>query len=133
MARVNILMSLEGADELKRKLRKLEPQFLDAMKQELPREGESLRSAAQSLAPVAGGELRSSAVVATKVSKTRVAVLVGYTDEKAAAVHEGIHWGRFHPGTKGYKWLERALNTFAAGFTNRIAGVLRGVVSRGGK
>jgi len=130
MARIDVFMKLEGAKELKRALRKQEKLFFAEMAQALPEEGQTLMSSANAAAPTKSGALKASAQVSSVVQEKRgrVRVAAAYVDEKAAAVHEGIHWGAKVEGTKGFKWYERALNGFEAGFVERIAARLRRLV-----
>lgn len=124
---MNVLMKLEGGEQLRRALKRVEKDFIRELGDALPAEGQTLMSAANALAPVATGELVNSSSVTSVVqeSKGRVRVAAAYLDEKAPAVHEGIHGGAHVPGTRGFKWYERALNAFEGGFTERIAAKLR--------
>ena len=132
---IDIVAKVEGAAQLRRALRAKSKEFLDAMADELPKEGQSLMSAANALAPRASGALIASSGVTSVVqpAKGRVRVTAGYADEKAPAVHEGVHWGVHVEGTRGFKWFERAFNSFEGGFTERIVARLRRIVSGGGE
>jgi hypothetical protein len=130
---IDVLMAMEGGAELRRALKKHEAEFLREMAEALPNEAQQLMAAANSLAPRASGALASSASVSSVVQEKRgrVRAVAAYTDEKAAAVHEGVHWGERIEGTRGFKWLERALNAFEGGFAQRIAERLKRLVGGG--
>jgi hypothetical protein len=128
------LFKIEGLDQLKRQLKKMKRQMFEEMKTALAEEAARLHGAAETQTPAASGELlmslqRSSAVSPTKGSVQHV---VAYTDEKAAAVHEGIHWGHKVEGTAGFKWFERTFNAFHPAAAQRIVGRLKSLVARGG-
>lgn len=125
---MNVLLGVEGGEQLVAKLRAKEREFLDSMAEQLPAEGEQLRSEANALAPVASGQLVSSSVVESEVKPSHVRTGIGYTDPKAPAVHEGIHWGHKIKAEHRRKWLERALHAFAGGFAERVAARLRALV-----
>lgn len=131
---IDVILKMQGGRELLRKLRKLEPQFAEEMRRTLPAEGERLMDQANALAPVGSGELKASAAVGFEHEADgqghRTQVFAAYWDDKAAAVHEGIHWERKVEGTKGFKWYERAFNAFERGFVERVATQLRRIVSR---
>jgi hypothetical protein len=129
-ARVNVLMKVEGGDALRRALQKKAAEVAREMELALPQEGEALRRQGDATVPRATGELAASSSVTSAVLKrgTRVKVAVAYLDEKAAAVHEGVHFGRKVKGTRGFKWLERAMQRFEAGFVERIVARLRRLV-----
>lgn len=131
MARGNIVMKLEGGEQLRKALRAKEREFLAEMSAALPEEGQKLMSAAAAAAPRDSGELAGSAAVSSALTKkgTRVRVAAAFLDEKAAAVHEGVHWGHHIEGTRGFKWYERIFNAFEGGFVERIAAKLRRLVS----
>lgn len=130
MAGIDVLMKLEGGPALMRALRRQEKAFLAELGDALPAEAEALMQSANAAAPQAGGTLVGSSVVSSVVQegKGRVRAVAAYTDEKAPAVHEGIHWGAKVEGTKGFKWFERALNSFETGFVARIGARLRRIV-----
>lgn len=128
--RVNVLMSVEGGDALRKALQKKSAEVAREMAIALPQEGAALMAHADALAPRASGELVASSSVTSAVTRkgAKVAVAAAYLDEKAAAVHEGVHWGRKIQGTRGFKWFERALNAFTPGFIERIVARLRKLV-----
>jgi hypothetical protein len=127
---VNILMKVEGGEELRRRLLKFQKQMIDAMERELPAEGRKLEAASNALAPRASGELKASSSVTDHVNakRTKVRVAVAYLLERAAAVHEGVHWGQKVKGTRGFKWMERATNAWKPEAVSRIVEALRRVV-----
>lgn len=124
----NVLLQVKGVEELIRKLRWHKRAFIGELAQALPEEAKRLEAAAQQGVPRASGRLASSVAVVSEVQSNAVHVAVGYTDPKAAAVHEGIHWRRRVKDVHGFKWLERALNAFEQGFAERIAARLRRLV-----
>lgn len=131
MASVDVISQVEGADELRRNLRKFEKRFLEEMEQVLPREVETLMTQARHEAPARSGELRASASITSdmKPKRGRFRVVGAYLDEKAAAVHEGIHWGKkVEGGTKGMKWFERVANAWAPESAKRVVARLRALV-----
>jgi hypothetical protein len=130
---LNVLMKVEGGDELRKALKKHEAAFLAEMAEALPVEAQALMAAANATAPRASGTLIASSSVSSVVQekKGRVRAAAAYTDEKAAAVHEGLHWGVHIEGTRGFKWFERALNGFEGGFVDRIVSRLRRLVGGG--
>lgn len=132
MARTDFFMRVEGGEALRRALRRKSADFLKEMAEALPAEGQALMGSADALAPRKSGTLAGSSSVTTVVQekKGRVRVAAAYLDEKAAAVHEGLHWNRRVEGTRGFKWFERALHAFEGGFLDRIAARLRKVVGR---
>lgn len=133
MASIDVLMKLEGGPALMRALRRQEKAFLAEFGAALPAEAEALMQSANAAAPQASGTLVSSAVVTSVIqkSKGRVRAVAAYTDEKAAAVHEGIHWMQQVVGTKGFKWFERSLHAFEADFVARIGARLRRIAGGG--
>jgi hypothetical protein len=131
MARgINVLMTVEGGDALKAALKKHQERFLAEMAEALPQEGQVLMTEANSSAPRASGALASSSSVTSVVqqSQGRVRVAAAYLDEKAAAVHEGVHWGQHIEGTKGFKWFEKAFHAFELGAMQRIVSRLKRLV-----
>lgn len=126
--RVN--MSVEGGDALRKALTKKSAEVAREMELALPQEGAALMAQANALAPRATGELVASSSVTSAVTRkgAKVAVAAAYLDEKAAAVHEGVHWGKKIQGTRGFKWFERSLQGFQAGFIERIVARLRRLV-----
>jgi len=128
--RVNVLMSVEGGEALRKTLTKKSAEVAREMELALPQEGAALMAQANALAPRATGELVGSSSVTSAVTRkgAKVAVAAAYLDEKAAAVHEGVHWGKKIQGTRGFKWFERALQGFQAGFIERIVARLRRLV-----
>lgn len=130
---MNVLMKLHGGEQLRKALKKIEKEFLAELAVALPEEGNSLMAAANATAPRGTGTLAASSSVTTVVqeAKGRVRVAAAYLDEKAAAVHEGIHWGQKVEGTAGFKWFERALNSFEGGFVERIGARLKRLVGGG--
>lgn len=131
MGRGNIVMKVEGGEQLRKALQAKEREFLEEMAATLPEEGQKLMSAAAAAAPRASGELAGSAsVTMAKTRKgSRIRVAAAFLDEKAAAVHEGVHWGHHIEGTRGFKWYERVFHSFEGGFVERIAAKLRRLVS----
>jgi hypothetical protein len=122
-------MKVKGDAELRKKLRGLQGAFLEEMATAIPAEAGRLLEAANATVPRQSGELAGSAVVSSERSKNRIAAAVAYTDDKAPAVHEGIHWGvRFGEKEPGFKWFEKAMRTFSVGFAERIAERLRKLV-----
>ncbi len=123
---------VKGGDELRRALKARMGLFMAAMDKILPEEAQLLRQAADAKAPALSGELRSSSEVSSEKTRTQgTRAAVAYLDEKAAAVHEGIHYGHHLKGTKGFKWLENATNEFQTGFVQRVAAKLRAVIGGG--
>ena len=128
--KVNVFMSVEGGDVLRRALQKKAAEVAREMELALPQEGAALMAQANALAPRASGELVASSSVTSAVTGkgSKVRVAVAYTDEKAAAVHEGLHHNRKVEGTRGFKWFERAMNAFTPGFIERVVARLRRLV-----
>lgn len=122
---MNVLFTVEGGEELVKRLKKVEAQFMAELAAAFPDSGEALRGQANSQAPRASGRLLSSSFVASEAKRHRVQTVVGYTDPKAPAVHEGIHWGHKISEKHRRKWLENALNAFAPSFAEHIAARLR--------
>lgn len=131
---IDVIMKMEGGDELRKALKKRPLEFLAEMDIALTEETARLRGAAESETPAASGTLLMSLTTssAKQPQKGRLRFAVAYTDEKAAAVHEGIHWNRFVEGTAGFKWFERAFNAFEPAAGQRIVQRLRTLVARGG-
>lgn len=132
--RVTMALEVKGLEQLKRELRRQQRAFFEEMAKALPEEGQSLIRQATAAAPKATGELagRSLVSVEVKESKGTVRVAAAFTDEKAAAVHEGVHWNEKVPGTRGFKWFERVWNGFEPGLLERIAKRLRRLTRGGG-
>lgn len=122
-AKGHVVMYLHGDEALKRQLRRQQQRFFEEMARALPEEAQALIGQANPAAPASSGALAasSSVTVVEQQRRGRVRAAAAYLDEKAAAVHEGVHWGRFHPGTRGFKWLERVFGGFGAGALQRIA------------
>jgi hypothetical protein len=123
---VSVLAKVEGGEQLRAELLKRRGQVIVEMRGALPDEGAALLAAANAAAPVASGTLRGTAVLVpeSKQKETETKVRIEYTSHYAAAVHEGIHWGKKVAGTKGFKWMERATQAFESAFVERIAGRL---------
>lgn len=130
------VMVLSGETELIRNLKKLRAQFSDEMRDALTEEAARLHGEAEAVTPAASGKLLSSLTTssATQPSKGRNRFAVAYLDEKAAAVHEGIHGGRHAKHeTAHFKWFEKVFNRFERGAVERITQRLRRLVSGGGR
>lgn len=127
---VNVLMSVGGGAELKKELRKVKALFLAEMEKAMAEEASRLMAAAADATPTASGTLLMSLTASSSAQPTkgRVRFAVAYLDEKAAAVHEGIHWAKKRGETLGFKWYERTLNKFETGFVERITGKLKTLV-----
>lgn len=130
---MNVLMKLEGGAALRKALKKKEKEFFAEMQTALQGESARLHGAAESQTPAASGTLLMSLTTSSAVQPTKGSVryAVAYLDEKAAAVHEGVHWGHKVEGTGGFKWFEKALNSFEAGFVQRIGARLKRLVGGG--
>jgi hypothetical protein len=128
-----IIGKVTGVNELGIKLRGLEKAWLSEMEAAIPTEAHALMASANALVPVASGTLKASALVTSQVVDGRkVEAVACYTDKKAAAVHEGIHWGIHFQGEPGFKWYERALSGFAQGFVDRMLARCLAVLERAG-
>lgn len=130
---IDVVMKLEGGDALRKALKKRPQEFLAEMDAALTEETARLRGAAESETPAASGTLLMSLTTssAKQPAKGRLRFAVAYTDDKAAAVHEGVHWGKHFEGTRGFKWFERVFNAFEQGFVQRVADRLRRLVGGG--
>lgn len=128
-ANVSVLLKVDGGEELRKKLRQVPDLFIQEMAKALPEEAKNLGAEAQAGVPVEHGSLAASLAVKTSKKKTRISAAVGYTDHKAAAVHEGIHWAH-REGAKepGFHWFLKAFTAFAGGFIERIAQRLKRLV-----
>jgi hypothetical protein len=129
---VSVTMGLEGWAELRKKLRSMRGPFLQEMKAAIEEGGAILQSQANAAAPVQSGTLVSSSSTATAERSDHFSMAIGYTDPKAPAVHEGIHW-RKHLGERepGFHWFRKSFDLFANGFSARVAQRLKALV--GGK
>lgn len=130
---VSVLMKVEGGEALRKALRKMPDAFIAEMRAAMLHQGEQLRTDADGAAPRASGTLtRSSVVALLEDDPVFVSVGVAYTDPKAPAVHEGIHW-RKRKGAQepGFHWFLRTFNTFAGGYIGRIAARLKRLVGGG--
>jgi hypothetical protein len=128
--RVNVLMSVEGGEALRKALTKKSAEVAREMAIALPAEGQTLMQTAGATVPRATGELAGSSSVTSSLTKKgqRVRVAAAYLDEKAAAVHEGLHWGKKIQGTKGFKWFQRAFDAYKSAAIGRIVERLRRLV-----
>jgi hypothetical protein len=126
---INVTMKLEGWDELRKKLRAMRGPFLQEMKGAIEEGGTMLQGMANASAPVQAGTLVSSSATATQAKGDFFSMAVGYTDPKAPAVHEGIHW-RKREGSKepGFHWFLQAFQRFSSGYMERVAQRLRKLV-----
>lgn len=126
-----IAVKVTGVEEMKRRLRQERDRLARELEDAIADEGRQLLTEANQLAPRASGELVESAVVVAQRDRDGATAVVAYTDEKAAAVHEGVFGG--HDTNKGahFKWLERALSAFVGGFRARLAKRMRATM-RGG-
>jgi hypothetical protein len=118
-------LEVKGLEQLKRELLKKKRLFVDEVRNFVPPETQKLVAQAAAAAPRASGELASSASASWEMSKTGVEAVAAFTDEKAAAVHEGVHGGKHVEGTGGFKWFEQVFNAFEVGFIERLANRLR--------
>lgn len=131
---MKVTMVLHGEKELMRALNRKRDQFLDVMRVGLQEEAARLLGAAESTTPTASGKLLTSLKLssADQPTKGRVRFAVAYTDEKAAAVHEGVHWGqKVDHETGGFKWFEKAFNAWEPGAVDRILARLRALTGGG--
>lgn len=128
------VLQLKGMEQLRRALKKQPERFIAEMARALPAEARALMGQANAAAPRVSGELAGSSSVTelVQVQKGRVRVAAAYLDEKAAAVHEGVHWGQHIEGTAGFKWFERALFAFEPGFGERIVARLKALTEGSG-
>lgn len=126
----DLFSGLKGGRELKRKLKEMQSKFLREMRRALPEEADKLM--AQASAPQVSGALEGSESVVSSSSKGKVDVAAGYTDRKAAAVHEGVHWGDKVEGTRGFKWFEREFQVWEPQAIARIVARLRALTREGG-
>lgn len=145
MAGNYIKVKVLGEEELRRRLFGKERDFIEEMKRVIPEEAGDLGQAANALAPVGvhevnvkgdGKRVRSRQHLRDTLRVTidgrrphSVLANVAYTAKYAAAVHEGLHWGK-HFQTKGMKWFERALLPRAQGFIERVNARLAALVRR---
>lgn len=124
-----------GVDALGITLRKLEREWLQEMEAGITAEAVNLMNEANARAPQASGKLKASTVVAVEVEQgVRVLANATYTDRKAAAVHEGIHWGIRQKDAAGrpyFKWLERTWMGRAEGAVQRMLARCLSVIERG--
>lgn len=128
--RVNVLMQVEGGEQLRRALLRKSDEVSRLMQAELPKEAEGLLQEANARVPRSSGELAGSSRASSAVTRrgTQVRAVAAYTDEKAAAVHEGIHWNARIEGTRGFKWFQRAFDAWKPGAVQRIVERLRALV-----
>lgn len=124
-------VEVRGDRELIRALRKQQARFTDELAAALPDEARRLEAAANAAAPSETGELRASSAVSEGGQRGKVEVAVAYTDEKAAAVHEGVFGGRDTDKGRAFKWFERAFNAWEGGAAERIVARLRALVKGG--
>lgn len=122
---MRIKLSMYGDRRVWAEMRKKQTEFLEAMLSWLPAQGDELLAIAQRDAPKASGKLARTGVVSVQTLKNRVRVAVAFTDDKAAAVHEGIHWRVKVDGTRGYKWFEKGFVKWAPQFVPGAADILR--------
>jgi hypothetical protein len=122
------MIQISGVESIEQALTKKLEQLLAAAGEAIPSEAHQLLAKAQQAVPRLTGELADSASVETQTINGSTVATVVYTDPKAAAVHEGFHWGHKDSGAKGYKWLERSLNESEAGFAERMAKALGGAL-----
>lgn len=127
---MNDLVRIEGGPELIKALKKIAPEFLRVATEAIQREGVTIESAAQLTVPRGTGALAASCVVSHQTGAKRSSTAVAYTLDRAAAVHEGVHWGHHHQ-TKGMKWFERAFYALKPQALARIVADLKRLV--GGK
>lgn len=130
------VFEMEGGKELRKALLKLKEETFEALIRPVNAEAKKLLADSVFAAPSESGELVASAKVVASVNRKRGGIKAHalYEDDKAPAVHEGIHWNhKTKEPTQGFKWFERAFNEFEPGFYQRIIAVLRGVVNGGGK
>jgi len=117
--------NVKGGEELRKALTKNMGKFEEAMDTILPEEARELMNAAQTRVPRESGELASTATVSSEKTRGGTKAVAAYTDEKAAAVHEGVHHGHKVHGTKGFKWFERTLNSFEGSFAQSVVEKLK--------
>lgn len=127
----SVFARVEGGEELRRALRKLETEVLEEMGEAIPVEAEALLKLANAGVPREAGALARTATVSTGETKTKRIAVAAYLSKYAAAAHEGIHWGVFRQGTAGFKWYTKARDAFAQGYAERIAARLRALLGGG--
>jgi hypothetical protein len=124
-----------GVDALGITLMKLEREWLQEMERGITAEAIDLMNQANTIAPEASGTLKASTVVSVEVeSGVRVLANATYTDRKAAAVHEGIHWGirqKDREARPYFKWFERTWMGMAEGAVQRMLARCLAVIERG--
>lgn len=125
---------IQGANELKARLRRAGPSVLHALTAPIFREAADISIAALGSVPTDEGELAASAFVAPpEVNEKRMSVTgtVGYEAEHAAYVHEGYHYGR--KVATPPKWFERAASGREQRFAQDIGDAIRSELARLGK
>lgn len=117
---------IKGADELRRKLRKLGVDALPALGAPLLAKAEQIRAVAVATAPKGEtGELAGSSFVSgPDLDKTHMSATVttGFEADHAAYAHEGYHFGRKVENPP--KFLERAAAGHEAALAEDIGGAL---------
>lgn len=126
MADVNVMLKVEGWNEVRKKLRSMRGLFLQEMDATMAEGARIVQQQSNAAAPVASGTLVSSATIQHEKKADFISYGMGYTDEKAAAVHEGIHWGhKFGKKERGFQWLMRVMEEFAPSYIEHVAMRLR--------
>lgn len=131
----DVFARIEGGKELRAKLRKLVASnvFLEDMRVFLDYQARRLLLLASRQEPRRQtGELAQSRMVVNRgSSKKRVRLAAAYTARGAAAAHEGVfHRAKLGERYARYKWFEKVLNGFEAGFYAEAAERLRALLAR---
>lgn len=130
---VNVLARLEGADELRKRLKELgKGALVQAVRPHIKAEAQALKTAASVGEPrgVTGALGESKRVVELR-GRGAVRFAVVYLNYYAKWVHEGI-FGHAKVGARygRFKWFERAVQAFEAGYIERTGAKLWKLVER---
>jgi hypothetical protein len=121
----------EGGEELRRALKGIERKFLDTMAKAIDEEAHKVMAAGIASAPKLSGELASATNVVVSRSRGQVQGAASFLKDRAAAVHEGVHWGRKIP-TKGFHWFANAALDWEPAAAKRIVQRLQDITGEGG-
>jgi hypothetical protein len=126
------MAELEGVSELRRRLRGIGPEILDAIGPALVESANAVRALAA--APRLTGELAASEFVDGPEKNPKAlstTVTVGYTAPYAAYEHEGFH-GKTRTASPP-KWLEHAADSVEGDFGSSISAAIRAGLDRLGR
>jgi len=123
----------KGGPELRRALQGMEKKFLREMGKALEDEAQTIMQLGVRDAPEDTGDLAAGTDVQVTRRRGGIEGAASFTRERAAAVHEAVHWGRKVEGTEGFHWYGEAAADWEPKAQQRIVQRLQALTNEKGK